>query len=278
MLKEATRTRARNGVSIEMVTVTPEIAKSWLDKNTSNRKPNSRFVTRFIRDMKRKEWLITGDPIKFDKSGTLIDGQHRLSACVMAETPFDSYVAYGLDENARTVVDTGKARSGSDVLHMNGIKNANQLATALRILINEKSEANYRSPVTNTELLAAFYKHPKMQLWAPYVGAFPNGISVSLVGYVAYVGGHVLGKKDRAAAMVEVLKTGKPDYDGDPIHRYREKIIRSKDDTIGHIRARDSVVWTLKHCWNLFAKRQPVGRLDWLKEDVEIIGLDKAKL
>jgi len=242
------------GVSIELVNVTPDIAKAWLDKNTSNRKPSKRFVQQSARDMKRKEWILTGDPIKFDNTGALIDGQHRLSACIVAGVPFETFVAYGLEPVSKTVVDTGKPRSGRDVLYMNGIKNSSYIATGLRIMINEKAGTNYRSPVTNTELLAALYKHPKFALWVPVAGTFPVGISTSLVGYVAYVGGNILGKKTRATAMIDVLKTGKPNYDGDPIHRYREKIIRSKDDTIGHIRARESVVWTFKHCWNLFAK------------------------
>lgn len=279
MLKELTRTRRSGGnVSLEIVTVTPEIAKAWIDRNASNRKLSRRHVSRFSRDMGTKKWLMTGETIKFDADGTLIDGQHRLSACVTSGKPFETIVVYGLNPAAKNVIDTGKLRSGSDVLAMAGHKNTSAIASALRILVNEKTGEGDRFAVTHTELLDALKRHPKLPLWVPLPGSVPRGISIPMVGYVAYIGANILGKKERATAMLTVLKSGAPDYEGDPIHRYREHIIRSRDERLGDLRARNTVAWTFRHCWNLFAKRQPIERFVWQKEPVEIIGLDKKDL
>lgn len=268
-----------NGLKIEYVEITPDIARSWLDTNQNNRRINKRFVSQFVQDMKSGNWQITGDAIRFDSNGTLIDGQHRLRACIEAGASFPSYVMYGLDPSSKEVIDTGKARSARDVLSMRGLTNSGAIATALKIIVIEKSGgAGEAKGLTHTVITETLEKHPALPLWVPVPGTFPNGISVPLVGYVAYVNGHLLNHKSRAHAMVNVLKTGEPDYEGDPIHKYREKIIRSREESVASIRTRRSVLWTFKYCWNLFLKRKPLERLQWAREDVDLIGLDKDLL
>jgi hypothetical protein len=269
------------GLHAEFVTITPEIASSYLDTNAENRKASRRFVEMFTADMKSGQWQITGDAIKFDKSRRLIDGQHRLMACVAAEKPFKTFVVYGLDRSVRNVVDTGKARTGGDLLAMQGIKNANNIATALRFLVNEKRGFSVRggsSAVSNATLMRTHSKHPEIGLYVPMPGAFPRGISVGAVGYVNFVGSAILGKKGRAAAMISVLKTGQPDYEGDPIHRYRERIIRHYADSIGAHTDRVATFQTLKTAWNAFAKKDTIERLVWSPEPVAIDGLDLKDL
>lgn len=267
-----------NGLKIEHVEITPDIARAWLDKNQNNRKLNKRFVSQFVQDMRSGNWQITGDAIRFDSNGTLIDGQHRLSACIEAGASFPSYVLYGLDPSSKDVIDTGKARSARDVLDMRGIPNSSAIATTLKLLITQKKGVGDSGGITHSEITEALEKHPALSLWVPAPGAFPKGISIPLVGYVAYVNGHLLNHKSRAHAMVNVLKTGEPDYEGDPIHKYREKIIRNKEEKLNFLRTRSAVVWTFKNCWNLFLKRKPVDRLQWAREDVDLIGFDKDLL
>ena len=44
-------------------TVTPEIAYTWLERNTCNRNVIQLVVDRYARDMKSGRWHLTGDPV-----------------------------------------------------------------------------------------------------------------------------------------------------------------------------------------------------------------------
>jgi predicted nucleic acid-binding Zn ribbon protein len=65
-----------------IVYVTPEMAERWLGHNKVNRNLRNRRVDQFARDMRSGRWQLTGEAIKFGKSGNLIDGQHRLWAVI----------------------------------------------------------------------------------------------------------------------------------------------------------------------------------------------------
>lgn len=71
-------------LEIEEIDIEPHLAESWLTKNVKNRNLTDRIAKKYARDMASGKWKTTGDPIRFDVDGNLIDGQHRLQACVLA--------------------------------------------------------------------------------------------------------------------------------------------------------------------------------------------------
>lgn len=78
------------------VLVTPELALSLLGKNRKNQRPlAARRVREMARAMKTGGWISNGDVIRIDKNGSLIDGQHRLSAVVLANIPVELEIRYG---------------------------------------------------------------------------------------------------------------------------------------------------------------------------------------
>ena len=91
--------------------VTPEMAKEWLTHNTHNRPVSRTTVEKYARDMKAGKWFYTNQGIGFDVDGTLTDGQHRLLACIMADTPFECLVVWRLPVEAQKVIDSGNKRS-----------------------------------------------------------------------------------------------------------------------------------------------------------------------
>jgi hypothetical protein len=61
--------------------ITPELAEKFLEKNSNNyRKLSEKVVKAYQIDMETGNWKFNGDSIKFNKSGQLVDGQHRLTA------------------------------------------------------------------------------------------------------------------------------------------------------------------------------------------------------
>jgi hypothetical protein len=122
---------------VEWVTVEPIDAERWLDRNDANRNPRSRVVGAYARDMQAGKWLVTGESIKFDRSGNLLDGQHRLLAIAESGIPQRMLVVSGIDPVARQVIDTGAVRTGGDALRLAGIGGGNPyaLASAARMLV-----------------------------------------------------------------------------------------------------------------------------------------------
>ena len=76
------------------------------------------------RDIDNGNWVNTGDPFRFSTEGTLIDGQHRLTAMMHADDDKfvikDATVIILKDRIALDVVDTGKSRTVNDIRKMTG--------------------------------------------------------------------------------------------------------------------------------------------------------------
>lgn len=69
--------------------ITPEQAEKMLEKNEQNRKIIKNRAYTYARAMKAGEWRLTGEPIIISTKGMLIDGQHRLMAVTIANTPIE---------------------------------------------------------------------------------------------------------------------------------------------------------------------------------------------
>jgi len=116
-----------------VVLLTPDIALGWLKRNDKNR-PFSRDSARLLAaEMDHGYWRENGESIIFDTAGVLIDGQHRLQACVNSGHEYLVPVITGIAAIVRPTVDTGKKRSGAQNLQMAGEKNASVLSAALTL-------------------------------------------------------------------------------------------------------------------------------------------------
>lgn len=114
--------------------ITPEIAGRLLEKNTNNRKPSPRVVEALAIQIRRGEWMEDASTIRIDRNLVLADGQHRLMAIVATGIPIATYVHFGVNPNAFTVMDRGKKRGHSDDLYVAQEKNTTLLAATLRLI------------------------------------------------------------------------------------------------------------------------------------------------
>ncbi|PIJ36758.1 hypothetical protein BMW24_003590 [Mycobacterium heckeshornense] len=141
-----------------IVYVTPEMAERWLGHNKVNRNLRNRRVDQFARDMRSGRWQLTGEAIKFGKSGNLIDGQHRLWAVIESGCTVPMFVVRGVQDEVQGVLDSGSARTAADNLGMTGHKNANLVASIARRRISLSSFNN----VTNAEVYDFVEEHPEI--------------------------------------------------------------------------------------------------------------------
>lgn len=121
---------------VEVVTVTPELAAKWLTLNADNyRNPKTSRIRRYAREMEKGNWRNTGDPIRFDEDGHLVDGQHRLYSQVESGTTQTYVVVRGLTPEEVDALDQGASRTASDVLRRHGVeKYRTGVASTLRLL------------------------------------------------------------------------------------------------------------------------------------------------
>lgn len=278
--------RARKGqemLEVQSVVVTPETAEGWLAKNTINRAVSRKVVSQYANDMINGRWRFTGDAIRFDPDGNILDGQHRLLACVKSKVPFETLVIDGLAIETRDYLDMGYRRNTSHVLQFHGYTHAAQLAAAAQWLlrVREGMGRNHGSKGTTPEIVECVARHPGLfdstkQIYGQdakkkFVLGPPPSLSIAM----HYIGAVLLDDQERADAFLDVFQTGKPDYENDPAQMWRERLIRQR---AGGIEVRRDVHYRgLVHVWNMFRKRDSVQLLK-VPNEVKIQGLDLKKL
>ncbi len=120
--------------SLVIETITPAAATEMLKLNTANRPLRKARVNLYASEMAAGRWLLTGEPIILNGQ-SLINGQHRLAACVKADVPFVTAVMRDADIEIYKVIDTGLARTAGDMLNHEGIPGYNIVAAAAKLVL-----------------------------------------------------------------------------------------------------------------------------------------------
>lgn len=150
--------------TINIETITPEIAKVYLGFNTKNRRKSADSIQKYLSYMRKGEWYLSNDAICFDTNRVLINGQNRLFALIEYGKPLQFLVGRDFDENSFAIMDKGKIRTTGDTFYINGVQNATCMAAVVRkhillqkkrsILRNGSGNGNYsKADVTDNELL-----------------------------------------------------------------------------------------------------------------------------
>src|SRR3569833_3925639 len=113
-----------------VATITPREAKEWLEtKNIHNNRPQSeQTIRKYAQEMKAGRWKLNGESIIFGSTRRLLNGQHRLKACILANVPFQTVIVKGADDATFDTIDDGKSRNLGDVLAIRGETGAYALA------------------------------------------------------------------------------------------------------------------------------------------------------
>lgn len=150
----------------EVVSVTPQVAYEWMKKNARNRPVSDATVERYAESMKGGDWPLTGDPIRFSKEGKLIDGQHRLLACILANKPFTTLVVRGLHQNVFNKIDQGNKRTVAHAFGRDGKKHYATLAGAVRVVwcLETTGSARQGPRLTVDEAFAVLQRYPRLEV------------------------------------------------------------------------------------------------------------------
>lgn len=159
----------------QVIAVTPEHAERWLGANHNNRNIRQRTVDVYARDMASGHWLMTGEAIKFNKTGKLLDGQHRLAAVVQSGVTVQMLVVTGLADATQSVMDSGVKRTAADALRLHGIPVAPAVASAARLGVLydsgqfDKAARQMYAQVSHSEVLSWIDLNPDVMDVGPRV-------------------------------------------------------------------------------------------------------------
>jgi len=220
-----------NKLRTEVITITPALAKAWLEKNLpTNRRLSNHSVDRLVHEMEKGYWKITGDSIKFNTSGHLIDGQHRLRACIKANITIQSMVVWGVRDDAFDAIDRNQVRSNAQILSIRGEKNANSLASALRYLYCYRCGDLTRgslavSIIGPQDLEELLQKEGGLRESIRAAMPLKSLLSIGPGGFLHYI----LAEKDMTSAdiFINQLATGEMLRKTEVVYKLREKLIKS---------------------------------------------------
>lgn len=260
-------------MNVQRATVTPEIAAEWLRKSgTKNRNLKRGVVAGLARAMRGGEWRVNGETIIKDDAGNILDGHHRLSACVEAGVPFETLIVFGAPADALATIDTGRARTAADTLTFAGEVNADTLSAAARLtwLAHEGclefgSRSGGELGLTREALVAFVRAHPGLRESASRASTryklFPH-LPRSVWGFLDYYLPEL--SAGRARAFLSALESGAGLESGDPRHVLRERLILNAAS-----KAKLPLVQVLAltaKAWNLYLAGRTVKFLRWRTE------------
>ena len=258
-------------MKLEVKTITPELAKKYLEKNKINRRLSESDVLTYSKDMLRGQWILTPQGISIDSDGMLLDGQHRLNAVIKANIPIDMYVFENVDNNAFKVFDTGKKRSASDVLYISGIKNANNISAGLKKYIALKNKTNtlkggmMLTRVSNIDVLDEYNKSPELfqELHSIVYKCYLKLRIISASDIFAYVY-YLIKEKKHTKELVQSFFTQlhyNDNVENNTINILRDKLLNSLLSSI-------KITGKMKHVlivktWNAFVDGKEYKRLQY---------------
>lgn len=253
-----------NKITHSVNMVDAEMATRWLKRNVNNRKPRTARVLKYRDDMLSGRWTFAGDPIRFNVQGDLIDGQHRLLALAdLPDVTIPMLVIRGLPSEAQSVMDQGAKRTPGDQLGMRGVKNASNVASAIKqFLIWERGYMFRDLKVAHAEIST-----PLIEQWAAEHSVEVEHLNESIndirtadgrpsIGGAAFIAFDRVAPSD-ARLFFDLLAHG-AGTEGHPINTLDKKLRRTRREGRA-VAARDELASYIQ-AWNAWREGRSITR------------------
>lgn len=212
--------------------ITPQQAALWLEgANLHNRPLNMKRAEALAEAIKRGEWAVNGDAVRFCANGQLLDGQHRLQAIVIAGKTVKSLVVRGLASGTFSTIDTNrKVRTPRDVMALAGVQYysiVSAFSASIHYYETLGQPFNAGSDkVPTAEQLLVIAQRPAVQRAAAdmaYRRWCRKFIGTGLSAFCLYVFREY--RPDHAAAFFDKLESGFGLEEGSPIAALRDRLM-----------------------------------------------------
>lgn len=248
---------------ITIETVTPKMAVKYLEQNRRNRALRQDVVDLYAEEMMSGNWRLVGDPIRFSKNGTVLDGQHRLAAIVQCGAYVDMVVIRGLENDDQLMMDVGVRRSFGDHLKIVGEPYANHLAAMVRgVTLFEMNGNLVSNRVTPAHLQETLIKYPELRDAIPliYRVNHETGLGFNAGGY-GWWKFKQLDSQD-CGVFFENLATGANLEEGNPILTLRKVLLDSRSRRNVSLKVNYKAA-ILTKAWNKWRAGEKLFSLRW---------------
>lgn len=212
-------------MKVELRTITPQMAKAMLEKNTHNRPANKKHVSVLANQIKKGLWKVNGDTICMNCS-RLIDGQKRLMAVIEADMPITTLVVEGVADDVFDTKDIGQRRSQADTLACEGQVNSKELAACLGYIERYYTgQTMERRSYNNTEILELLAKYPKASESIKQCHNKKRIISKAVLAACHFLFEQL--DHEKANWFVATLISGQGLTEGMPLYLLRERLMRN---------------------------------------------------
>lgn len=196
------------GITVEIVMVTPKMALEWLEKNhISQRIMRDHTMFQYASEIESDSWYFNGDTIVFDTEQDMVNGQHRLCAIVYTGIAIPCLIVTGVSLKARPTIDTGKKRNLTETTGFEAY-----VCRVLQSLCPQKA----RQLGLTADSAAVVYTEFKegvdfviANLWYPTAQRVSNATTAGALvrAYYVYT---TASERARLLSFIEVLKSGVP--------------------------------------------------------------------
>lgn len=170
--KSGTSPQGHNaGIIFSRETITPEDARRYLEARPKGHHPDqkrpigeTRAIASYAEAMRSGGWIMNGMPIIFDQDGNLFDGELRLEACILADTPFKTRVARNVQSDSLHTIDQHRRRSYTGVLEARGVRNAGAVQRTMSKLIRIETGilGKQNVPISWSRYDRVFFANPEL--------------------------------------------------------------------------------------------------------------------
>lgn len=253
--------------------ITPSIAKEFMDRNTKNRPINERNVDYLAKQMKEGKWKVNGETVKFSKTGVLLNSQHTLLAVIKSGVTIKIDVRYGLDDDVFPTLDTGRGRTSSDVLAIDGIENYTHISAMVNFIINfrighvdqaARSYSHGSDKITNDTVLEFAKKHNKSlqesRIYGYSAKMNDGTVSAKLLASFHYIFKKIKDAEKDANEFCSRVGDGVGLSKDSPIYVLRKTLQAADKDKKSKMNPNHRLALICK-AWNLYRKNRTTTRL-----------------
>lgn len=255
-----------SNISSVLMTITPEVAKSFYVQSAGNRPISPQRVDMFAKYILENKWVVDGSPLKFDEKGNFIDGHHRVLGIVKSDRAVQAMVTYGLPSLAMQTIDTGRARTVGDQLAIANIRDANLKAAVAGVILSlESKNPAYDQRVVDK--IAQFEMAANHQFFNTKITNTRYKKYRDLLGNAkAIFAAHYLIDNQfptQADRFFDVLQTGMPILTQDEtIINIREALMRLKNNR--HLVRNFAMAAGLIRAWDAWRQGKIIKRVNFL--------------
>lgn len=255
-LPEPTAAQAAQAAECRIETIDPARAEAYLRHNARNRRVVRAHVAAIARDIAAGRWMLNAQPICFARDGTLLNGQHRLLAVILADGVIEVPVVRNLPPEAFSTYDLNAKRSPEFGPELDSFGDRALVAAMANLLWRSelRPQGAAQAKATASEIRGIVASHPRLLELRGFARKMVDHGRASVMGYGAYVIERAdprLGKE-----FLQALATGAGLPPGHPVLALRRQLQRMRRDEA----SAEQQLAALLAGWERFRGRRRTGR------------------